>query len=407
MASKRTVDLNQIAAQKPQANVAAAGYAAGATARRGAPPLKKYNEPPAGGQGPAIPALEQPFQPGQTMASQAVGTRVGDHHRQATQAVSALSGADSIVAGEIQTTAPPPGGVASVQDLQLIPTDALPQEATEDPAFRGGAGSMMAMQQPNMAAKYGVVRNGKHIPPEHLVRGGVASAQQRQRRSPQEIARDLNAVAEAQKKQPPAEKPESFELQAPDHLPRTDEEADAQAKEALNIQEQFDGMDDLDFDALRREMEDNELNSPKQRRAVEARLQPLSIEDLIMKNYVQQRVPIVPGAFEPTYRSVTGDIQLHLKKMLTLESEKTKVSDAYLFDKFALMTTTAGLDMINHHHAPTMYDERGNFSEERFWEKYKWVAKKPTHMLASLGTHYSWFEQRVRRLFKVDEGKGG
>ena len=54
-----------------------------------------------------------------------------------------------------------------------------------------------------------------------------------------------------------------------------------------------------------------------------------------------------------------------------------------------------------------MYDSKGEFDEKRFWEKFDWMLKRNIHMLASLGIHYAWFEQRVRKLFVADAGKGG
>lgn len=417
----------------------AVGYAAGVQARHGK--LPKGGDPVAGGPPPPIPALEHPHQDGMTMAQQAMQTRRGDSARHIAQSMAANSGPGSIIAPDVQHAAPAaPDEVASPQDLMLLPQDLLPPEAIEDKAYQRGAGGRMAMNQPHMAAKYGVIRGGRRLPPQELVRGaayagpGAPPNDFRGGRKPRpaaEIAADLQRAmsaprgeeaAQARKAAQPTEGPEP-----PEHLPKDDEEAAAQARGSAaagagqapvapilseDVVSALRNMDDLDFEALRREMIKDILKNPKQKEAVEARCKPLSIDELIMNNYVRQRVPIIPATetsrgFEPTFESMQGDVEMTLKRLLVKESKSVAVTEAYLLDKYAVMTTTAGVVAINGTPLPSMYDAQGDFDEDLFWVKFQWLLKRPIHMLASLGIHYSWFEQRVRKLFKADEGKDG
>lgn len=438
MATRKPVDLNaQAQAQRARqiqaggypdlapnvTDTHAVGYAAGLAARRGLP---KGGSPVAGGPPPAIPALEQPHQAGMTMAQQAAVTRRHDSASHAHAAVAAAS-PDSIIDSDVQQQAPPdPRMVAAPPDLALLPQDLLPQAATQDEHYRHGTGSRMAMSQPHMAAKYGVVRNGQHVPPQNLVRGQT-SQQQQVRRPPAAVRQDFEqALKSTQQPSKPKIESEDAGPEPPEHLPRTDAEAEAQAKAGPGgsaskagqppvapvfkdeeLRKKISALDDLDYDALRREMIEDILKHPKQRETVESRCKPLSIEELILHNVVQQRVPIIPGKFEPTFENMRGDVELVLKRLLVKESKSVAVTEDYLLDKYAVMTTTAGVVAINGNPVPSMYDTNGDFSEDKYWEKFNWMLKRPIHMLASLGIHYSWFEIRVRKLFKVDEGKDG
>lgn len=415
---------------QPGVDPKALGYAAGIAARGGLP---KTNTPVAGGPPPPIPALEQPHREGMTMAAQASASRGHDSQRISAQAIQQhLSSGGIIVPEEPQAPAPqgPP------QNLPLQAGDILPEEATKDPHFQHGTGSRMAQMQPHMASKYGVIRNGQKLTPQDLAsgRGGGPAPNLRggrPPRSPQDIARDFQQVVQA----PPARPRDEDEEESPEPppgIPRTDEEAVRQAdagpggaakhagqapivpgieepdeeadKRAKKIVE---NLDDFDFERLRREMMQDVLKSPRQQEIIEKRLQPMDISELIMKNKIRQRVPIVPGKFEVTFETMSGDLDLKLKQLLIKESKSIAVTEAYILDKHSLMTVAAGTFAINGNPLPAMYDEKGDFNEELFWTKYMWVTKRPLHMLASIGINYSWFEQRVRKLFVADAGKGG
>jgi len=459
-AKKPTVDLNaqekaQRLAQAQQAisegripfvhpavtDPRAIGHAMGMASRKGGG-LPKYQEQVAGGAPPHMPALEQPHQDGMTMAQQAESTYGADMAASQRQAMQGhVQQGNSIISpdGMPLGSAPAPTGANPNMppgSSGLLPTDLLPQEATADPTYQRGAGSMMAQSQPHLAMKYGVVRNRQLIPPQMLQgpqMGAPNDFRQHMRRPSEQTAQDLQQVAAMQQQR----QPQPAELNPPPGLPRTDEEAEAQAAQGpggasanvgrspapsvllddeeareANSKEAMKSMESLDIDVLREEMIKDILKNPGQREEVEKRCKELDLDELIMKNKVSQRVPIVPKTetskgFEPTFESMEGTVEMMLKQMLVEESKSVSVTDTYLLDKYAVMTTAAGLLAINGTPVPSMYDEKGDFNKDMFWKKYTWVLKKPIHMLASLGIHYAWFEARVRKLFKVSAVKNG
>jgi hypothetical protein len=297
-------------------------------------------------------------------------------------------------------------------------TDTLPPEAMEDPSFIPGQGSLMAVNQPRLAAKYGVLRGGQRISPAALAGGSSG------RRSVQDTLRDLQAAAGAASPPPPG------------GLPRSDQEAEAQVtrsaagssqnvgrspargqegesseedpERARKIQEAIQLLDDFDYDTLRQQMNKDMLNTPDQRDVIEERLAPLSLEELILRDKVRQRVPIVPKTFEVTFESMTGMDDLALKRLLMQESKSVEVVERYLLDKFALITLTAGVVAINGNPVPfNCYDKDGEFNDDQFWLKFGWMLKRGIHVLASMGYNHTWFEMRVRKLLVVERVKNG
>jgi len=414
---------------QPGAGAHATGYAAGVAARRSGT-LPKYNGPVGGLPSPPMPALEQPHRDGMTMAAQAQMTRGPDASRNVQRAMAGHAQTGSIV---IPEDAMPPPPQMPMAGPRLHPLDTLPDEAIQDPQFHRGTGSLMAQSQPHLAMKYGVIRDGQRLTPNDVMGGPTASPGgmrgNKARRSPDVIARELKQALMA----PPGAPGETDAgPEPPPGIPRSVAEAEAQAAQGpggaasragaspvvpgldastpeseAKAKRLLNEMDDFDFERLRREMLSDILKNPKQREDVEKRLEALDIGELITRNVIQQRVPILPGKFMPTFESMQGGIELRLKQLLVRESSSVAVTEAYLLDKYAVMTTTAGTVAINGVPLPPMYDERGDFSEDLFWAKFEWMLKRNIHMLASLGVHYSWFEQRVRKLFVASEGKDG
>lgn len=402
-----------------------AAHAAGIAARRGgaAPPgLPKYNAPVGGGKGVPIPRLDAPHVPGATMAQQAENINSPPQHLQVMQATQQHALAPgSIIEPAFMPGQQAPSRGAPPPQLDLQPQDMLPEEALRDPECRPGTGANFAVNQPHLAARYGVVRGGQRVPPQALVRG----AQRRPQPMPghpgagaprelprgNETLRDLQALAQAQQ----------VAAQRAAALPQTEEEAErevldhssassagagdppAPARELTEDEEKrakaaIEAMDSFDYDAFRQQMTINQLSSPDQRKLIEGRLKPLEIDELIMKNRVSQDVPIVSG-FTIRFTSMTGEDDLALKRLLMVESKSVEVTERYLLDKFAFMALTAGLSAINANPAPSHLNEKGEFDEKKFWVKFNWVMQRPLHMLASIGQNHTWFEMRVRKLF--------
>lgn len=390
----------------PQIDPAAAAYAASAAARaqaRRAGGLPKYTEP-AGGEGVSIPRLDAPYEPGKTMAEQA---SAGQPSHQ--QVISSAMSEHARTRGSIVEQPPPMPPMGSPQKLTaaslgITATDTLPDEAARDPAFQQGFGSMLAAAQPQLALKYGVIRGGQRLAPQQLRQQAGVTTQLRP-----ETVRDIQELESLAAKQhglpqTEAEAEKEAEKGAAAHSARVGSELkdeDDDKESAIEM------MDSFDYDRIRDVMTRDVLNNPDQRDLIEARCKPLDIEQLIIKNRVSQDVPVIPGKFIITFESMTGDEDLELKRLVMQESKSTEVTDRYLLDKFAFMALTVGLKAINGNPVPSHTDDKGEFSEERFWKKFKWVMKRPLHMLASIGVNHTWFEQRVRKLFVAEKVKNG
>lgn len=372
---------------------AAQGYAQGLAQRRGAVPLPRYNTPVAGGANPPMPRLDQPHRDGMTMADQAAEALF-------PQPTSAEPSTGFYQGPTMHRTA-----AATSSGMPLMPTDLLPEQATQDPEYQQGAGSRYAINQPRLAAKYGVIRNGQYLSPQQTQTG-------RPGLSPQSIEA-LKTLQQLQQQPPPrVEEKEAVTgtgssaarlANAPgddDINPVTDEDRE-------KIKKSLENMDEFDFNTFRNMMVKDILNNEEQRKIIEERLIPIDVTDLILHGMARQVVPIIPGKFEPEFQTVSAEQALALKRLIVLEAKSLDVGDRYLLDKHSFMELAAGIYSINKKPLPSQFDRDGNFQDELFLKKFNLVIKYPLHMLSSLGINYFWFELRVRRLFKTENIKNG
>ena len=374
---------------------------------RSGPP--KYAVPVAGGPTPPIPHLEGPAADRLTMADQAIAQRVaqnapitptptarGGIFVEGASAPPAIQAAAGFVPGK---AARPP----------LFPADLLPNEARQDPAFRDGGGSMYASSQPELAYKYGVIRgsgtNRRHVPPQEL-------AQPTKGLSDNTLA-DMQRLSSLQKAQGDAvgEQDARAEREAASGLggvagrfgnsPGTGPEPNDPAKVEKALRS-IGVEDDLDFQSLRDMMMKDIINNDDQRKIIEERCEPMKLDELVTQGFVRQRVPIVPGKFEPTFQSPGIGDDLAIKRLIMLEAKGLEINERYLLDKFSFMTTVLGVYAINGNVLPTYRDGNGKFSDEKFWEKYEFLARNSFHMAGSLGVNFFWFDIRVRKLFVAE-----
>jgi hypothetical protein len=384
--------------KRAPANPAAAAYARGAAARAaagspGAP--SKYAVPRAGGPTPPIPPLDGPPGDGsQTMAQIAQGQRRGPLQQ-------------GSIFGPPQSQRPP--------GPDLRPTDLLPAEAQQDPEFRHGAGSMYATSQPELAMKYGVMRSGQRVPPQQLTaRTGPGGTSGPPRQLRPETIGDLKKLEELRKTSLDGESGELAATQAAQEGPAghassigSPPTGPGPSLTEEEIKKKVANLDDFDLSTLHEAMIRDIINNEEQRKIVEARLPPLSLADLVVNYTTTQIVPIVPGVFEVEFESLNGEDDLNLKRMLVEEAKSLRVDDTYLLNKYSYYGLTCAVRAVNKKPLGTHRDEQGNFDEKKLEEKFKRILKMPLPMLAALGPHYFWFDQRVRRLFVAQNIKNG
>lgn len=392
---------------------AAQKYAKQFEQRRGPP---KYGVPVAGGPTPPIPRLDSEPTGMLPMADQA--------NQQRIQQTGPFVGAGSLFQGP--PPAPQSGGIFPQQPQQqkpsptalppgLMMTDLLPEVARKDAAFRDGHGSMYAVSQPALAYKYGVVRNKQHVSPQQLASGKSGAAASGLK--PETLA-GLQAISAANQSPETAEATRTAQAREEDkrimgeaaagsagasgRLGNVTEGPQPEAKPAKSAADLAKNMDDFDFNRLREALMKDIINNDEQREIIEKRLEPLSLDELFTTGSITQNVPILPGKLEATFRSLSAEDDLTLKRLAMKEAKGLEVSDQYLLDKFSLMTIIAGLYAINNNPFPDYRDVQGHFDEELYWAKFHLISRYPFNMLATLGVHHFWFDIRVRKLFVME-----
>lgn len=403
---------------------AALRYALQADQRRRPAAIPRYTEAVAGGPDVAIPRLDSDAVGGMPMAAQAerarlpqpsfVGAAPGGEPALRRPGMPTPAG---IVTGAEHLAAPTQGRQGGlVMPGGLSPSDLLPPPAQQDPSYRHGHGADVAMNQPELAYKYGVLRNGQFIAPQQLQKPtmaptarqvGGAKPQPQQAQLRPETVEALNALGKFNSGEKDAEAVDrAIDTEALQRGPARaagatrPEMSDAEKKNLL------DDMDEFDITRLRNALYKDLLNNDEQKKLIESRLSPLNLGDLIMTGRVSQIVPIKPGVFEPEFQSYGGDEDLAIKRLLAVELENLKPLNAgferYVTDKYTVMGLTVALKGMNKHQFPDVYNAEGVWDEALFWKKYALVSKFNYHMISSLVVHWFWFDLRVRHLFKAE-----
>lgn len=201
----------------------------------------------------------------------------------------------------------------------------------------------------------------------------------------------------------PAIRPET--AQQLQDMAKAQEKQAATAEEGLkkDIEKEKDDLFDM-FDFGGKTEADRVLNNKVRRKEIESRLEPMKIEDLIMKDEVQQDVPIQPGKFVVRFRSATPQENLFVKKLMANE---TVESDQYMLEKYGIMQLCLALVSINGVSVPSHLDENGAPNEDLFKKKLKILEKKSAYVIADLGINFFWFDIRVRKLLNPDDLKNG
>lgn len=398
---------------------AALKYAQGAETRRRAVPIPRYSDPVAGGENVMIPRLDQEGD-GRTMAEVARQQRplapsVADAERLGASLggempMPQVVGSRGIVEGtahhEVHADPRTTPGAAGI-----LTGDTLPEAAQHDPMFQPGGGSMYAVNQPHLARKYGVMRNGQHVPaqalsnPQRQVQTRAGGKSQPASPISQNTLEGLTALADFNNKRSQVEADDSDARVEQDALSgpaggagKTEKKLSEDERKAVLAE-----MDDFDVSRVRNAMFKDLLNNDEQRNLIEKRLKPLDLTELIASGRVRQVVPVKPGVFEPIFQSYSGEEDLHIKRLLGEESRSNNITDQYALDKYSLMGLTISLWGINKTALPEYRDSNGVFNEDNFWKKYNVVVRYDFHMLASLVANWFWFDVRVRKLWRAEE----
>jgi len=175
----------------------------------------------------------------------------------------------------------------------------------------------------------------------------------------------------------------------------------AKAEESIK-KEVEDNKDDIfdAFDFMARNEAERVLNNKQRRKEIESRCEPMSLDDLIIKDEVTQRVPVIPKKFEITFRTMSPEESLFVKQFLAKEQSP---NEAYALEKFSLCQLACSLVAINGVDFPDHRKPDGTPDEELFKIKLKKLMKKSGYVIADLGLNFIWFDIRVRKLLSPDK----
>ena len=144
------------------------------------------------------------------------------------------------------------------------------------------------------------------------------------------------------------------------------------------------------------------LNNVARRKRIESRCKKMSLDEYILTGGVKQKVPIVPGRLEITYRTAGVDEDLEVKrKMYGL-----KGTDVFVSNTFSLMQLALSLFAVNGEVLPSHLDSNGVYDDDLFDKKVARIKKYPTQLAEDLVNNYMWFDERVKDLLNEDLGNG-
>jgi len=171
-------------------------------------------------------------------------------------------------------------------------------------------------------------------------------------------------------------------------------------KEAMEDQE-------FDFDFAAIAAAQNSLMDPKRKKAIEGRLEPLDITDLITQREIVQDVEVIPGKLGFTFRTLSQRENIWCMKYVYDFPGSPRYVET-LFDTAKLACVIVAL---NGKPLPDHRKDIGQKSEdvdpELFRNKMDIIASWPVQLIADAGIQCNWFNDRVNSLFNEGILKNG
>jgi len=205
----------------------------------------------------------------------------------------------------------------------------------------------------------------------------------------------MEALAAAQQTDAPAPLP--LEAGGPDPDEQMAQEPEPEDREELFFETV------MDIEKEVRQLT-NLLASAERRKTIEDRCPELKFDDWIQTFELRQRVPIIPGKLEPTFRTPNGHEDLFIRQYIG----RDRGVDSFIMNKFAMLNLTLALVDVGSIKLPHHLDTKTNqVDEEKFEAKLNLILRFPLQWLADLSINYTWFEVRARRLLTAGNVKNG
>jgi len=267
--------------------------------------------------------------------------------------------------------------------MDLLPTDQLPPEAARDPLFDAARPRFAKAQDPELARKYGVLRNGIRV--RFDVPGPVPSAEPPSPAPVTEAPSIVSKKTEVPKPEETAPEPEPQEPQG---------EGEAE------------GMGAMDLARVREIVTENVLNNHEQRLLVESRLKgKILLADMLLNRPVRQTV-VIDEDLRITFEAVPYQVELANKQQIATEAANAAVFNEYLNDKFILYGVAASIYAINDNPVQSMY-VNGKFDWNSLEAKFQWMLKLPIPLITMFSIQYHWFFMRLQNAVKAKQLKNG
>ncbi len=175
---------------------------------------------------------------------------------------------------------------------------------------------------------------------------------------------------------------------------------DEAEKEAMEDQE-------FDFDFAAIAAAQNSLMDPKRKKAIEGRLEPLDITDLITQREIVQDVEVIPGKLGFTFRTLSQRENIWCMKYVYDFPGSPRYVET-LFDTAKLACVIVAL---NGKPLPDHRRDIGQKTEdvdpEQFKNKMGIISSWPVQLIADAGIQCNWFNDRVNSLFNEGILKNG
>lgn len=166
----------------------------------------------------------------------------------------------------------------------------------------------------------------------------------------------------------------------------------------------------LDFPEIERQQ--NMLITKERRKTIEARLSPLEVGDLVMKRELVQDIPVIVDAEGKQQLVYTLRTYRQHEYLFCLRYVYENPGSAVFTEE--LLTTCKMVCSVVAINGGLLPDHRTNVgtSKERvdkdaFEKKFHYITGLPVHLLADLSVQWSWFNNRVNKLFNVADLKNG
>lgn len=333
---------------------------------------------------------------------------VDDVHESVTVPYSQRAAANKAKTDALKGRGKPLGGAPPIPEGKLAPL-AMPQpdfgEEEEPPPINQeearqqkriqGVGSAYAVNQRLATGEHKEpvsIAAAKSNPTSHKLSPETVEAMRQMDTAVKESAGEDQA---AQTPEPP--KPPPME----DPIPTEEEEKQKLEESDKELERQF-PMDVDGIAAVR-----NSLFSEERRKIIEARLDKLDIADMVMTKEIQQNIPVVPGKFEVSLRTLSQRENLFCLQYVY----EFPGSDAYTRELHNTAKLVCSLTGINGASLPDHRNNVGKHDEEvdrkKFEVKMGHITSFPVHLIGDVSVQLIWFNARVNELFNMGNLKNG